>query len=199
MELRDKTNPKNRITAQAALLQRDGDVANPLTNEAKLLFPNVAEGTYYVVLRPPQPSGCDDERPGCLIASLTVTDFSLTSFATSACQSPLGKRMPTALMWAGEANNDTNVIANGPGNDTNVVLGTVLMHPTNKLTNSNFRLNRYYNTDLNLDGTSLYSGPSNDINLLLGNVLLHPSNTTFAANFIAPGRLSKSGDEGIDD
>ena len=73
------------------------------------------------------------------------------------------------------------------------------MHPTNKLTNSNFRLNGYDNTTLNLDGTEALYLRSNDINLLLGNVLLHPSNTTFAANFIAPGRLSKSGDEGIDD
>jgi hypothetical protein len=96
-----------------------------------------------------------------------------------------------ALLWAGEANNSDSVIANGPGNDTNVVLGTVLMHPTNLLTNSNFRLKGYYATDLNLDGISLYSGPSNDINLLLGNVLLHPANSLIAANYMLLGAMPK--------
>ena len=113
VELRDKTNPKNRITAQAALLQRDGDVANPLTNEANWLFPNVAEGTYYVSLRYRNHLGVMTKDPVADPPTLTVTDFSLTSFATYGVNARL-ESGATALMWAGEANNDTNVIANGP-------------------------------------------------------------------------------------
>jgi hypothetical protein len=79
------------------------------------------------------------------------------------------------------------------------VLGTVLMHHSNTKVNSNFRLGGYYVSDLNMDGTTLYSGPSNDINLLMGNVLLHPGNATFAANYVAQGKLDKSADEDIDD
>jgi hypothetical protein len=50
-----------------------------------------------------------------------------------------------------------------------------------------------------MDGTTLYTGPGNDINLLVGNVLLYPGNTSFAANYVARGKLDKSEDEDIDD
>ena len=96
-----------------------------------------------------------------------------------------------ALMWAGDANQDDQVIANGPNNDTNKVLGNVLTAADNTLSNSNYRLGGYANTDLNMDGLSIYAGPSNDINLMLGNVLLHPSNTNTAANYIITGSLPK--------
>jgi len=51
VELRSSTNPRARSIAKAALLQRDGDVADPLSNEAHLRIPNVQEGSYYVSLR----------------------------------------------------------------------------------------------------------------------------------------------------
>jgi hypothetical protein len=190
VELRNKTTPKTVVTRVAALLQRDGDVADPLSNEAKLLIPNVVEGQYYVSLRHRNHLGVTTKDAVLLSPTLTAIDFSLTTQTVVGSNSRLlGKDV--ALLWAGEANNSDSVIANGPGNDTNVVLGTVLMHPTNLLTNSNFRLKGYYATDLNLDGISLYSGPSNDINLLLGNVLLHPTNTAFAANYIMAGSIPK--------
>jgi len=198
VELRDAQNPRNRITAQAALLQRDGDVVNPLTNEAKLLVPNVPEGNYYVGLRHRNHLGVMTKDPVALSPTLTATDFTLPSFAVYGDYARL-EAGDVAVMWAGEANNNNSLIASGPGNDTNVVLGTVLMHHSNTKVNSNFRLAGYYVSDLNMDGTTLYSGPSNDINLLMGNVLLHPGNATFAANYVAQGRLDKSEDEDIDD
>ncbi|SDZ75329.1 Cadherin domain-containing protein [Thiothrix caldifontis] len=190
VELRSKTSPKTVVARAAAILQRDGDVADPQTNEAKLLIPNVVEDQYYVSLRHRNHLGITTQDAMLLSPTLTAVDFTLTS-QTVMGNYPrlLGK--DAALMWAGEANNSDSVIANGPGNDTNVVLGTVLMHPTNLLTNSNFRLKGYYVTDLNLDGISLYSGPSNDINLLLGNVLLHPGNGLMAANYMMLGAIPK--------
>lgn len=190
VELRSKASPKTVVARTAAVLQRDGDVANPQTNEAKLLIPNVVEGQYYVSLRHRNHLGLTTQDAILLSPTLTAVDFTLPSQTVMGSNARLlGK--DAALMWAGEANNSDSVIANGPGNDTNVVLGTVLMHPTNLLTNSNFRLKGYYVTDLNLDGISLYSGPSNDINLLLGNVLLHPGNGLFAANYMMLGAMPK--------
>lgn len=190
VELRNKTTPKTVVARVAALLQRDGDVADPLTNEAKLLIPNVVEGQYNVSLRHRNHLGVTTKDAVLLSPTLTVVDFTQTSQTVMGNNTRLVNGSVT-LMWAGEANNSDSVIANGPGNDTNVVLGTVLMHPTNLLTNSNFRLKGYYATDLNLDGTSLYSGPGNDINLLLGNVLLHPGNSLIAANYIMAGAIPK--------
>ncbi|OQX16250.1 MAG: hypothetical protein BWK73_04325 [Thiothrix lacustris] len=190
VELRSKTSPKTVVARAAAILQRDGDVADPQTNEAKLLIPNVVEGQYFVSLRHRNHLGVTTQDAMLLSPTLTAVDFTLVSQTVMGSNARLlGK--DAALMWAGEANNNDSVIANGPGNDTNVVLGTVLMHPTNLLTNSNFRLKGYYVTDLNLDGISLYAGPSNDINLLLGNVLLHPSNSLMAANYILLGAIPK--------
>lgn len=190
VELRSKASPKTVVARTAAVLQRDGDVANPQTNEAKLLIPNVVEGQYYVSLRHRNHLGLTTQDAMLLSPTLTAVDFTLPSQTVMGSHARLlGK--DAALMWAGEANNSDSIIANGPGNDTNVVLGTVLMHPTNLLTNSNFRLKGYYVTDLNLDGISLYSGPSNDINLLLGNVLLHPGNGLFAANYMMLGAMPK--------
>ncbi|MEN9422754.1 MAG: hypothetical protein RL122_137, partial [Pseudomonadota bacterium] len=190
VEVRDKATPKTVVARTAAVLQRDGDVADPQTNEAKLLIPNVVEGQYYVTLRHRNHLGVMTKDAVLLSPTLSAIDFMLPTQTTSGINARLLNK-EVALMWAGEANNSDSVIANGPGNDTNVVLGTVLMHPTNLLTNSNFRLKGYYVTDLNLDGTTIYSGPSNDINLLLGNVLLHPSNSLMAANYMMLGSIPK--------
>jgi len=190
VEIRDKTTPKTVVARAAALLQRDGDVADPLTNEAKLRIPNVTEGQYYLSLRHRNHLGVTTKDAMLLSPTLTVADFTLPSQTVMGSNARLGNGT-VSLMWAGEANNSDSVIANGPGNDTNVVLGTVLMHPTNLLVNSNFRLSGYFATDLNLDGTTLYAGPGNDINLLLGNVLLHPANSLMAANYIVNGSVPK--------
>lgn len=198
VELRSASNPRARSIAKAALLQRDGDVADPLTNEAHLRIPNVPEGNYYVSLRHRNHLGVMTKDPILLSPTLTATDFTLPSFAVKGEHARL-ETGEVALLWAGEANNNNSLIANGPGNDTNVVLGTVLMHHSNKKVNSNFRLPGYYSSDLNMDGITLYTGPGNDINLLIGNVLLHPSNATSAANYVAPGRMPKSEDEDTDD
>ncbi len=198
VELRSATNPRARSIAKAALLQRDGDVADPLTNEAHLRIPNVPEGNYYVSLRHRNHLGVMTQDPILLSPTLTATDFTLPSFAVKGEHARL-ETGEVALLWAGEANNNNSLIANGPGNDTNVVLGTVLMHHSNTKVNSNFRLLGYYSSDLNMDGTTLYTGPGNDINLLIGNVLLHPSNTSSATNYVASGRMPKSEDEDIDD
>ncbi|MDQ5769495.1 choice-of-anchor L domain-containing protein [Thiothrix subterranea] len=198
VELRSATNPRARSIAKAALLQRDGDVADPLSNEAHLRIPNVPEGSYYVSLRQRNHLGVMTQDPILLSPTLTATDFTLPSFAVKGEHARL-ETGDVALLWAGEANNNNSLIANGPGNDTNVVLGTVLMHHSNSKVNSNFRLPGYYSSDLNLDGITLYTGPGNDINLLIGNVLLHPSNATSAANYVAPGRMPKSEDEDTDD
>lgn len=190
VEIRDKTTPKTVVARAAALLQRDGDVADPLTNEAKLRIPNVTEGQYYLSLRHRNHLGVTTKDAMLLSPTLTVADFTLPSQTVMGSNARLGNGT-VSLMWAGEANNSDSVIANGPGNDTNVVLGTVLMHPSNLLVNSNFRLSGYFATDLNLDGTTLYAGPGNDINLLLGNVLLHPANSLMAANYIVNGSVPK--------
>jgi hypothetical protein len=95
----------------------------------------------------------------------------------------------TAFMWAGEANQDQFIIANGPDNDTSSVLSLVLMNPDNKLYNSNYILTGYKNADINMDGDVVFAGPENDLNIITANVLLFPSNKTFSGNYVVKGNL----------
>jgi hypothetical protein len=48
VELRDRNAPNTLLARQAALLQRDGNVADAATNQASLTFPALAAGDYYV-------------------------------------------------------------------------------------------------------------------------------------------------------
>ena len=120
-----------------------------------------------------------------------MVDFTKTATVTLGTNARLAADDTTSLMWAGDANQNDTVIANGPSNDTNAVLGAVLTAAENTLANSNFRLNGYAVSDLNMDGITIFAGPSNDINLMLGNVLLHPANVNTAANYIINGSLPK--------
>ena len=92
-------------------------------------------------------------------------------------------------MWSGDTNNSNTIILSGPGSDSNVILGSVLVAPENTLVNSNYQLSGYYATDLNMDGYVIFTGPGNEVNLLIGSVLLHPGNTGGNANYIVNGSL----------
>jgi len=94
-----------------------------------------------------------------------------------------------SLLWAGNADTNGNLIANGPGQDTSVLLTEVLLDGFNSGLNTNYILSGYLNSDLTMDGNSIFTGPGNDPNLLLMNVLMHPNNTTFSANFIVSEQL----------
>ena len=92
-----------------------------------------------------------------------------------------------ALMWAGDVNNSNTVIATGPGSDSSIILGAILVAPDNKQVNAAYHLQGYYATDLNMDGSTLFTGPNNDTNYLMGNILLHPGNVTGSMNYIMHG------------
>lgn len=188
VELRDQTDPAIRIAATAALLQRDGDAANPQDNDVTLHIPDVAEGRYYVALRHRNHLGVMTATPVQLSAATTTVDFTQPETAVSGEYPRLAENGVT-LLWAGDADNSNSVIASGPGNDPNAILGAVLSHPENTLGNNNFRLAGYLAADLNMDGLTIYSGPDNDVNLLRANVLQYPGNGTAAANYVLGGSL----------
>jgi hypothetical protein len=94
-------------------------------------------------------------------------------------------------MWSGDANNSNTAIANGPGSDANVLLGAILVSPSNNGVNVAFKLDGYYASDLNMDGSTVYTGPGNDLNLLLGNVLLYPGNTSTSSNYVIQGSVPR--------
>ena len=87
-------------------------------------------------------------------------------------------------MWAGDIDHSNNVIGTGPNNDVLNILSEIVSDKNNLLSLTNFIVNGYLDTDLNLDGSTIFAGTNNDVNVLLGNILLHPNNQQTAANFI---------------
>ncbi|MEZ5538118.1 MAG: hypothetical protein R3F02_21125 [Thiolinea sp.] len=126
--------------------------------------------------------------PVQLSAATTTVDFTRPETAVNG-EYPRLTENGVTLLWAGDANNSNSVIASGPGNDPNAILGAVLSHPENTLGNNNLRLAGYLAADLNMDGLTIYSGPDNDVNLLRANVLQYPGNGTAAANYVLGGSL----------
>ncbi|MGB3915889.1 hypothetical protein J9253_14420 [Thiothrix litoralis] len=192
VELRDTADAKKLLVSKVGLLQRDGDVVDAATDSNTLSFAGVTAGNYYVALRHRNHLGLLSAKSLSLSATPTVLDFS------QATTQIYGKDVRIAqgsarLLPTGDANHDNKLIADGPDNDKNAVLGTVLTAPDNSGAYTNFQLEGYDASDLNLDGKTLYVGPDNDVNALLGNILLAPDNTTTSTNYILPGSLPESG------
>ncbi|EIJ34139.1 hypothetical protein [Thiothrix nivea] len=187
VELRDPTTPTTVKARMAALVQRDGDVMDATTGSTSLLLPGMASGNYYVAIH-------HRNHLGVMTAgqvNLNTVSPTMVNFIakTTATWGEYGRYDPsaagsTALLWAGNANIDKRVIANGQNADTTLILGTVL--PLENLSSStNYRLPGYLTTDTNMDGVTIFAGPYNDVNLLLGDVLMHPNNSLIPnANFI---------------
>ncbi|UJS25796.1 choice-of-anchor L domain-containing protein [Thiothrix winogradskyi] len=189
VELRDKTTPKTVLARTTGLLQRDGDVVNPLTNDTTLRVP-LPQDAYYVSLRHRNHLGVMTQAAMPLSATTALVDFTLPTTAVSG-QYARASSQSKALLWAGDTNFSNNAVGIGPGNDANPLLGTIMQHPSNASASSNFRLPGYYAADLNMDGLSVYSGPGNDTNLLLGNIAQYPANGAGAANYIISGTIPK--------
>ncbi len=188
VELRNASDPTVIVAQTAALLTSDGTILAADTDSSELLF-NLTPGSYYVVLRHRNHLAVMTQAPVALsTSSTTMVDFRLTATPVYGANARL-ENAAQALLWAGNSNLDQNVIAYGVDNDSDLILGSVLMAVGNTPMNSNYILPGYWNADLNLSGDVIFAGVNNDVNILAGNVLLHPNNSTFSANFVVSGTV----------
>ncbi|WMP16408.1 hypothetical protein [Thiothrix lacustris] len=185
VEIRDAITPSIIKKQVAALVQCDGDIIDPITGSTSLTLNDLTPGNYYVSVRHRNHLGIMTANPVTISSSVAMVDFTKPSTSVYGKESRITANSGTvALLWAGNANTDIRVIANGPSNDTSVILGDILLAKDNLSASTNYRLNGYQATDLNMDGVTIFTGPSNDVNVLLGNILLHPGNSTYSANYI---------------
>ena len=191
VEIRDATTPTTIKAQVAGLVQRDGDIMDATTGSTSLLLTGLTPGNYYVSLRHRNHLGVMTAAPVTISStSVPTVDFTKPTTTVYGKESRISANSGTvSLLWAGNANTDLRSIANGPSNDTGVILGDVLLAKDNLSVSTNFRLNGYQPTDINMDGITIFAGPSNDVNMLLGDVLLHPGNSTFSANYIINQQL----------
>ncbi len=188
VELRDSNNPSLIIAQQAALLQKNGDIVDPITAATTLSFPQVQAGHYYIALRHRNHLPVMSSNAQTLSHTPISLDF--TRPDTAVYGTDTRRFINTmALMQAGDANSDEQLIASGPNNDARHLLINVLTSANNPLKNANYRLQAYLASDLNMDGYTLYAGANNDLTLLISNVLQQTANQYYATNYIVKGNL----------
>ncbi|WP_020560866.1 ImpA family metalloprotease [Thiofilum flexile] len=185
VELRDKTDPTIISTQQAALVLRDGTVIDPLTEQPLLVFKDYDPDYYRITIKHRNHLGVTTQ-PQLLDTTPTLIDFSDPTLAT---EDSLGRELKAnkALLWAGDADTNTQLVAQGSNNDTNAILANIVTAPQNTNQLFNYRLKGYATSDLNLDGSTLYAGAGNDLNILQASILLNPTNVLFNNNFIING------------
>lgn len=172
------------VMQQAALLQRDGDIANANDNSVPLLINNLNKGNYFIKIKHRNHLAIETQQAVPVNDDGKLLDFTAANLATHASNDRFIGDNQTLLMWAGDIDHSNTIIGTGPSNDVLNILSDIVSNKNNSLSLTNFIVGGYLDTDLNLDGSTIFAGTNNDVNLLLGNILLHPANQQTAANFI---------------
>ena len=186
VELRDSVTPATIVASKAAFVQRDGDVV--ALDGTSAVSVSVSAGNYYVAVKHRNHLAVMTAAVVSLAASTTPIDFTnpaLAVYGTNARRS-VGAQ---ALLWAGNANGNTQIVVAGPNNDNTKILLEVFSAPANSALSANYIVLGYKSSDLNLDGSVIARGPNNDVNTLLTNVFTHPGNPNLAANYIIRQQL----------
>ncbi|WP_020560865.1 ImpA family metalloprotease [Thiofilum flexile] len=190
VELRDKTDPSMIYDQKAVLLQRDGTLIDPQTEQALLVFKDFDADYYRITVKHRNHLGVTT-LPLLLDSTPTLIDFSDPKLSIVENK---GRELKAskALLWAGDTDNNTQLVAQGINNDTNNILANIVTAEQNSNQSFNYRSKGYSSTDLNLDGFTVYAGANNDLNLLQASILLNPANTLFNNNFVVHGTTQGS-------
>ncbi|AXG67857.1 internalin-J [Kordia sp. SMS9] len=180
VELRDAANPSVVLNGKSALLQRDGDIVEALSDNTStpVNFAR-APGDYYVVIKHRNHLGIMLNMTISFTNMVTAVDFTdgnnqITHGANA--QTTFGMPANTVGMWCGNVNGDGVVQYSGTNPDAPAILSTVLNDPDNFLNFPTFTVSGYEVNDVNMDGSTQYTGTNPDTPLILQNVLAHPGN-----------------------
>lgn len=161
------------VQTRSVLLQRDGDLVD-IDGVSPVYFKNLDPNTNYVVtVRHRNHLGVSVNPATALSLSLSTTAFDFTNTAnTSKIYGVANTNYGQAgailknVLYAGNANFNTNVRYNGPSNDRDYILANIL--GSNQAT---VQTNVYSQGDVNLNRVVRYNGPSNDRDFILSNTL----------------------------
>jgi len=161
VELRNKTNNTQVITAIPALLQRDGDIV--AVDGISTLSINQPADLYFVAVRHRNHLGVLTLNTVALSGTPTSVDLTTGSvplFGTAA-QKQVGSAWTS---WAGNTAPNNQLKYTGASNDRDPILVAIGgSTPTNTLSG-------YRAEDCNLDGVVKYTGASNDRDIILLNI-----------------------------
>ena len=178
VELRDAESNTVVVSAQSALLQRDGDVVG-LDGISSLEFAIDAK-SYYLAAKHRNHLGIMSANTIALVHN-TVTSVDFTDAANPIAfgnnpQTSFGMPNGVLAMWAGNVNADTVVQYSGTNPDVPGILSEVLNDPANVFNFPTHIVTGYNIHDVNMDGNTQYTGTSPDSPFVLQNILAHPGN-----------------------
>ncbi|MCR9103259.1 MAG: thrombospondin type 3 repeat-containing protein [bacterium] len=185
LEFRDATDPSIVLETRSALVQRDGDVVNPVDGVSPLLLGGAfVDNDYFIAVKHRNHLGVMTANPITITTSGTTVDF-ITATNADLYDIPgsvnyngfemvnLGGQK---ALWAGNADADDQVKYQGPGSDPSIALVEVLSDPGNTASAYNYdNTLGYYFSDINMDGKAKYQGPANDVSFIFTNVVLNYS------------------------
>ncbi|MEO8772377.1 MAG: hypothetical protein ABI402_19920 [Ferruginibacter sp.] len=178
LELRTNGVNPGGIVAQtrSALITRAGNIVD-VDGISPVTFNNVANGNYTVAVRHRNHLGLSADPVANLLAvaeqksTVTLLDLSTATDAqlygtTTAYSLTSGKN----LLWSGNVNGNTTVRYNGPSNDRDFLLATILSGNQGSILGT-AAVPVYNIGDVNMNGIVRFNGPSNDRDFMLATSL----------------------------
>jgi hypothetical protein len=192
VELRHSSKPDSIVATRSALLQRDGRVINP-DGDSILHFRLVRSDEYYVALRHRNHLGVSTEDKFLLSPDPVLIDFTDPNLQVKGENSRVVMPGGKMALWAGDFNNNRQVVYQGPYNDILTLFFHVVLHEDNSQILANYISQGYVITDFDLDGTSIYQGPNNDRSpMLIHTTLSNPGNANYFANYLVADKLPET-------
>jgi hypothetical protein len=190
VELRDALAASNVLETRTALVQRDGDVVDPIDGVSLLSFNGFVGREYYVSVKHRSHMGVMTANPVTFINAGTLVDFTTPGNTDVFRISDIydGHEQVTIngvqALWAGNTTADNKVKYQGPSTDASTMLVGVVGHPENAGPVFNFdNGSGYYQGDVNMDGKVKYQGGRNDITYTFVNLLTYSLNRGPLYNF----------------
>jgi hypothetical protein len=129
IEIRPESNPDSTLLSIPGLIQRDGDVIDPVTGSNLLSLGNINIGNYFITLKHRNHLTIRTANAIKLLGGTNTIDLTTNNSSTIEANHTVDEG---THLWAGDINKDNTIIANGPNNDTSSILSTVLLAPNNK-------------------------------------------------------------------
>ncbi len=187
VELRDTTDNTMVVSGSSALLQRDGDIVG-VDGLSDVLFATET-GNYHIAVKHRNHLGVMTSLAYSLSHVPSGINFTNAGFPItfgSNAQTTFGMPSNTLGMWAGDANNDGEVIFLNTGAESVDIKQTVLdVSAVESPFGASvfYKPQGYYDTDVNLDGEVIFLNAGNELLLIKDNVLAHPANQIFNSVF----------------
>ncbi len=187
LELRDASDNTSIVASRSALLQRDGDIVHT-DGVSPVYFSTATASDYYVVINHRNHLGTMSSATLSLSStplSINFTDGSTTTFGSNG-QTTFGMPSGVSALWAGNANNDTEIVFLNTGAESVSVKQTVLdVSAVESPFGASvfYKPQGYYNDDVNMDGEVIFLNAGNELLYIKDNILAHPANQVFNSVF----------------